>query len=107
MQTFCYGLGGHRRLHLPLVDATLDTATKKATDLTEFVRVRLTLGAEGLVATPAASQSSGVLTGMAAGAGLLVGPRAESMLAAGRSYPVIVAGADGLARERPASELAS
>lgn len=98
-------MAGHRRLHLPVVDATLGTATKKATDLTEFVRVRLTLGDDGLTATPAASQSSGVLSGMAAGAGLLVGPRAETMLAAGRRYPVIVAGADGLAREQPASEL--
>ncbi len=34
-------LGGHRRLHLPAVDATLVAPVRKAEGLTEFVRVRL------------------------------------------------------------------
>jgi molybdopterin molybdotransferase len=100
-------MAGHRRLHLPVVEATLAVSTRKASDLTEFVRVRLTQGPDGFVATPAASQSSGVLSGMAAGAGLLVGPRHDVTLEAGRRYPVLVAGADGLAGEVPPAELAS
>src|SRR5262249_42893272 len=32
---------GHRRLHLPVVEATLAGAVRKAAGLTEFVRVRL------------------------------------------------------------------
>ena len=57
-------LGGHRHLHLPVIDATLATAVKKATKLTEFVRVWLSADADGWSARPAASQSSGVLTSL-------------------------------------------
>ncbi len=33
-------LGGHARLHLPVVEATLESTVKKAANLTEFLRVR-------------------------------------------------------------------
>jgi len=95
-------LSGHARLHLPVVEATLAVATRKAADLTEFIRVRLTDGPDGPVATPASSQSSGVLTGLGAGAALLVGPAAERQLPAGGRYPVVVVDGDGLARTVPA-----
>ena len=94
-------LQGHRRLHLPVVEATLARSVRKAVGLTEFVRVRLADGPAGPVATAVASQSSGVLSAMGAGAGLLVGPPELGELAGGARYPVIVLGEDALARERP------
>ncbi len=94
-------LQGHTRLHLPVIDARLAVATRKAADLTEFVRVRLSEGPDGPIATPAASQSSGVLTGLGAGAALLVGPAPERQLAAGQRYPVILVDPEALARVAP------
>jgi molybdopterin molybdotransferase len=91
-------LAGHRLLHLPCIEATLVADQKKATRLTEFVRVRLTQGGDGWIAHPMASQSSGVLSGMAGGAGLLVGPAAEDRLTGGRSYGVLVTAMDTLSR---------
>jgi molybdopterin molybdotransferase len=95
-------MAGHRRLHLPTVDARLAAAVRKSPGLTEFVRVRLSDGDDGPVATAVSSQSSGVLTSLAQGAGLLVGPPDLAELAAGARYPVIVLGAGDLARDRPA-----
>ena len=99
-------LGGHRHLHLPVIDATLATAVKKASKLTEFVRVWLSADADGWSARPAASQSSGVLTSLGRGAGLLVGPAAADTLDAGARYPVLVLSPETLARDRPAAEFA-
>ena len=99
-------LAGHRRLHLPAVEATLESPLRKASRLTEFVRVWLTEGPEGWTARPARSQSSGVLTSMGGGAGLLVGPAALDVLDAGTRYPVLILGSEALAREVPVSELA-
>jgi len=92
-------LAGHRRLHLPVVDARLAAPVRKAAGLTEFVRVALAETAAGWVATAAPSQGSGVLTALAAGAGLLVGPAPLRELPGGKSYPVIVPAASGLERE--------
>jgi len=94
-------LQGHRRLHLPAVRATLAHPVRKAAGLTEFVRVRLAEGPQGVVASAVASQSSGVLTSLADGAALLVGPPGETELAAGRSYPVLVLAATTLEQETP------
>ena len=99
-------LAGHRRLHLPAVEATLESPLKKASRLTEFVRVWLTEGTEGWTARPAPSQSSGVLTSMGGGAGLLVGPAALDVLDAGARYPVLLLGPEALARAAPVPELA-
>src|SRR5262249_51512171 len=93
-------LQGHRRLHLPVVEATLAASVKKAAGLTEFLRVRLEDGADGPVARAFASQSSGVLTALG-GAALLVAPAERSELAAGERHPVIVLSAETLARENP------
>ncbi len=94
-------LQGHRRLHLPVVRATLTGAVRKAPGLTEFVRVRLGDGADGMMATAVASQSSGVLTSLGAGAGLLIGPADTEVLAAGQGYPVLVLAETTLARVAP------
>jgi molybdopterin molybdotransferase len=99
-------LAGHRLLHLPCVEATLRADQKKARGLTEFVRVRLTHGGGGWEAQAMASQSSGVLSGMSAGAGLLIGPRDEDRLVAGRRYGVLVTAMDTLARAVPGGPLA-
>jgi len=97
-------LGGHRHLHLPVVDATLETSVRKAAKLTEFVRVWLSMSGAGWSARPAASQSSGVLTSLGRGAGLLVGPAASDVLDAGARYPVLVLSPETLARDRPPAE---
>ncbi|MFN8544845.1 MAG: gephyrin-like molybdotransferase Glp [Candidatus Binatia bacterium] len=83
-------MAGHVRIHHPIVEATLAATIRTAEGLTEFVRVRLAPGAGGWVAMPAASQSSGVLTGLAAGAALLIGPPEEGRLEAGGRHRVLV-----------------
>jgi len=92
---------GDLRAHLPVVQARLAQKTRKASGLTEFVRVRLDERDGGWIATPYSSQSSGVLSSLSAGAGLLVGPADVDELAAGASYPVVVAGAAALGRAVP------
>ena len=99
-------LAGHRRLHLPAVDAVLEAPLKKASKLTEFVRVRLSRGPTGWIARPWPTQSSGVLTSLGGGAGLLVGPASVDVLEPGRSYPVLVPSPETLACEQPGSEFA-
>ena len=94
-------LQGHRRLHAPLVEASLARSVRKAKALTEFVRVQLAWTDDGWVATPLMSQSSGVLTALASGAALLVGPPALDELPARGRYAVLVLGDETLAREAP------
>ena len=60
--------------------------------------MRLEESEGGLVATALPTQSSGVLSGLGSGAGLLVGPADVDELPAGRRYPVIVLAADAFAR---------
>jgi len=93
-------LQGHRRVHLPVVRARLAAPVRKTRGLTEFVRVSLSDGPDGPIATAARSQSSGVLTALGGGAGLLVGAAELDELPAGASYPVVVA-EPALARETP------
>lgn len=94
-------LQGHRRLHAPLVEASLARSVRKAKALTEFVRVQLAWTDDGWIATPLPSQSSGVLTALGSGAALLVGPPALDELPAGGRYAVLVLGDETLAREAP------
>ena len=93
-------LQGHRRLHLPVVRARLAAPVRKTRGLTEFVRVSLSDGPDGAIATAARSQSSGALSALGGGAGLLVGAAELAELPAGASYPVVVA-ESALARETP------
>ena len=92
---------GDPRAHLPVVQARLGAGIRKASGLTEFVRVRLDERDGGWVAMPYASQSSGVLSSLSAGAGLLIGPAELDELAAGTSWPVVVAGPAALGRAMP------
>lgn len=91
-------MAGHVAVHLPLRDAMLGSEIAKRAALTEFVRVRLGETDTGLVATPVRSQSSGVLSGVAQGAGLLVAPAGAERLAAGTVWPVILPPGVGAAR---------
>jgi molybdopterin molybdotransferase len=93
-------LQGHRPIHLPVVQATLARGLRKASGLTEFVRVRLAESSAGYVADPMPAQGSHVLSGLGNGAALLVGPAAEAELGAGGRYPVIVLSQASFARER-------
>lgn len=93
-------LQGDRRAHLPVVQAVLVRSVRKASGLTEFVRVRLAESADGYVAEALPAQGSHVLSALGNGAALLVGPAERSELTAGERYPVIVIAAESLARER-------
>src|SRR5207244_6642367 len=66
-------LQGHRCLHLPVVRARLAAPVRKTRGLTEFVRVSLSDGPDGPIATAVRSQSSGALSALGGGGGLLVG----------------------------------
>jgi molybdopterin molybdotransferase len=94
-------LAGHRAIHQPVVRARLAAPVKKATNLTEFVRVRVAREGDEWVAVAGAAQGSGILSSLAAGAGLLVGPAAVTQLDAGTVYPVIVLDGTTFATEIP------
>jgi len=84
-------MGGHRRVHLPAVDAVLTAEVPKAKALTEFLRVHLEIEpAGGWRAVPFAAQGSAVLSSLGGGAALLVGPASERLLRAGNPYRVLV-----------------
>lgn len=94
-------LGGHTRLHLPVVWARLGGEIRTRPTLTEFVRVHLEGAADDPVAMPAASQSSGVLSGLGRGAGLMIVPAGRAAPRVGARVPVVVPGEAGLARSAP------
>jgi molybdopterin molybdotransferase len=91
-------LAGHGALHLPLIDATLTRDIKTAAALTEFVRVQLEHCAGEWTATPLKSQSSGALSAMSAGAGLLVVPPGTGRHAAGSRHPALMLSPEGFDR---------
>jgi molybdopterin molybdotransferase len=98
-------LMGHRTLHLPTTLARLAEPVHTRGTLTEFVRVRLGFDGDELVATPARSQSSGVLSGMAGGAGLMIVPAGTSGAEAGTWRRVTLPARHALATDAPAPEL--
>jgi molybdopterin molybdotransferase len=82
-------LAGHQRLHLPSVRAVLGAPVRRKPGLTEFIRVQLDGAVPLPTATPFRSQSSGVLTGLGSGAGLLVAPADRGALEAGEAFDVL------------------
>jgi molybdopterin molybdotransferase len=92
-------MAGHDAIHLASATARLAESLRKPEGLTEFVRVRLETDANGLVARSTGTQSSGVLSSMSQGRGMLVGPAAERELRAGERYPVILLDAEASAVE--------
>ena len=91
-------IGGRPAVGLPRVTVRCACDIRTAANLTEFVRVRLTRGEGGLLATPTGNQSSGVLSSLSRADGLLIGPAAATVLKAGDQAVVLLlapgAGAD-------------
>ncbi|MDD5613108.1 MAG: molybdopterin molybdotransferase MoeA [Gallionella sp.] len=79
---------GHGRLYRRTIQARLTQALKHRPGNLEFVRVTLSRDAQGYLATPTGSQSSGVLLSMARADGLLVVPNESAGLAAGESATI-------------------
>lgn len=76
---------GDPRPYLPVVEATLADEVRDGPGRARLLRVRLEPGPEGLVARSTGSQSSGVLTSMVRGDGLLLlGPDAPAPMAGDR-----------------------
>ena len=92
---------GLAALHLPTVEAILSTEVKKAEGLTEFVRCRLESRDSSLIAVSTGTQSSGVLSSMSQGQGLIVGPPEPAVLPAGSSVRVILLDSDAATIEAP------
>jgi molybdopterin molybdotransferase len=91
---------GRRAVFPPVEPARLAAPLSARPGLTQFMRVRLDRADGGLTASLTGSQSSGVLTSMAAADGLLVVPESGGDFEAGDTLPVIVLGGAPL-REEP------
>ncbi|HEX8275080.1 MAG TPA: gephyrin-like molybdotransferase Glp [Longimicrobiaceae bacterium] len=90
---------GRRAVFPPVEPARLAAPLSAKPGLTQLMRVRLDRGAAGLTASLTGSQSSGVLTSMAAADGLLVVPESGGDFQAGDTLPVIVLGGAPLREE--------
>lgn len=92
---------GLTALHLPTAEARLSAEVKKAEGLTEFIRCRVDAQGASLVASSTGTQSSGVLSSMSQGQGLIIGPPEETLLPAGSSVRVILLDAEASSAEPP------
>jgi len=90
---------GQEKLFLPVVSATVGEDIPKAKGLTEFVRCRLTRTNGHYEVHSTGSQSSGVLSSLSLGEGLVIGPAELALLPEGMSVKVIVLDADQFAGE--------
>jgi len=90
---------GQEKLFSPVVSATLGEDIPKAKGLTEFVRCRLTRTDGHHEAHSTGSQSSGVLSSLSLGEGLVIGPAELALLPKGMSVKVIVLDPDQFAGE--------
>jgi molybdopterin molybdotransferase len=90
---------GQEKLFSPVVSATLGEDIPKAKGLTEFVRCRLTRTNGHHEAYSTGSQSSGVLSSLSLGEGLVIGPAELALLPKGMSVKVIVLDPDQFAGE--------
>lgn len=91
---------GHRAVFPPVVEARLAEGLETRPGTTHFLRVRLERGADGgYEAALTGTQSSGVLTSMAAADGLLVAPEEGGSFPAGTKLPVVLLGGAPLREE--------
>ena len=90
---------GHEKLFLPVLSATLGEDISKAKGLTEFVRCRITHEHGHYIAHSTGSQSSGVLSSLSLGEGLIIGPAELPLLPKGMGVNVIVLDSDAFAGE--------
>jgi molybdopterin molybdotransferase len=79
---------GHVAIHRPVVRARFEGHYRKQPGRLHFVRVALEATAEGYVARPTGSQSSGVLTSMIRGQGLAVVPLESGDVTSGEELAV-------------------
>jgi molybdopterin molybdotransferase len=94
-------MGGHTALHLPTANVKLTHDLKKTQGLTEFVRCRLEKTAHGWLATSTGTQSSGVLSSMSRGDGLVIAPAEETVVRAGDPARAVLLGTDASTEEAP------
>ncbi len=83
-------LAGHTTLAAPVVHATLSEAVSHKTGRRAYLRVRLTAGADGWLATPVGANGSHLLGALAHADALLVVPEDVERLAAGALARVVV-----------------
>ncbi|MGE0684770.1 MAG: gephyrin-like molybdotransferase Glp [Candidatus Binatia bacterium] len=85
---------GHEKPFLPVVSATIGEDIPKAKGLTEFVRCRLVSSKGQYEVHSTGSQSSGVLSSLSLGEGLVIGPAELPLLPKGLHVKVIVLHSD-------------
>lgn len=90
-------MGGHEKLFSPVVTATIGEDIAKAKGLTEFVRCRMTHVHGHYTAHSTGNQSSGVLSSLSLGEGLVIGPPEFSTLPRGMNVKVLVLDSDEFA----------
>jgi molybdopterin molybdotransferase len=90
---------GRDKPFLPVVSATIGKDITKAKGLTEFVRCRLVGVDSGYEAHSTGSQSSGVLSSLSLGQGLIIGPAELPLLPKGMHVKVLLLGDDQFAGE--------
>jgi molybdopterin molybdotransferase len=90
---------GHKKLFLPVVHAIVEEDIPKAKGLTEFVRCRLSQSDGHYQVRSTGSQSSGVLSSLSLGEGLVIGPAELPLLPKGMSIKVLVLDSDPFAGE--------
>jgi molybdopterin molybdotransferase len=94
-----YRMMGHKKIFPPVVSAVLGEDIAKAKGLTEFVRCRLISVNGHYEARSTGSQSSGVLSSLSLGEGLIIGPDDLPLLPKGLHVHVIALDHDLFARE--------
>jgi molybdopterin molybdotransferase len=90
-------MSGHEKLFSPVVTATVGEDIAKAKGLTEFVRCRMTYEQGKYTAHSTGNQSSGVLSSLSLGEGLVIGPPEFSTLPQGMQVKVLVLDSDEFA----------
>lgn len=94
-----YRMMGYKKIFPPVVSAVAGEDISKAKGLTEFVRCRLISVNGHYEARSTGSQSSGVLSSLSLGEGLMIGPADLPLLPKGLHVQVIVLDHDQFAKE--------
>jgi molybdopterin molybdotransferase len=102
VRPFLLKLAGHRRIHRPVLWATVDEALPSTGRLTHFHRVRLQHDANGTRARLTGSQGSGLVQSLGRAEGLAVVPLGSGQIEAGTSVEVILLDDGPGAAELPA-----
>jgi len=92
-------MAGHAKLFFPTVHATMGAEVAKAKGLTEFIRCRVTNEHGHYTVHSTGNQSSGVLSSLSLGEGVIIGPAELPLLPKGMGVTVIVLDGDAFAGE--------